>query len=416
MKQKTMIVILAEVMMVVGVFALPNGEIWPDNKPIPVNYDEDKVPPYTLQDPLAFADGQKVESKDDWSKRREEILGIVQREMLGEVPRVSVEFEKVGEEIFSSNIICRTIQMKFQDKASTSRKVDWQIYLPRNASGRLPSLLALNFDDKITASRLYIVPIEDVVSRGFAFITAKYTAIVPDNKEERETLIKWAWALMRGMDMIESQPELDASRVVVTGFSRLGKAALFAGAFDTRFAAVIPVQTGGAGVPLMKREFGENLPKMLKNFPHWFTPRFSFYSGREAEMPFDSHLVLSCIAPRPLLVLGADDPWFDTRGEWLAVQAAAPVWRFLECDTPKFDEFPADDDLSSIGARLGYARHAGKHAITAADWSRILDFSIAATITSSVLAGDAVKYHGIFINDDDWWATRNDPQTEVLRM
>ena len=41
-----------------------------------VNYDESKIPPYKLEDPLQFADGRKVKNKKDWALRRQEILNI----------------------------------------------------------------------------------------------------------------------------------------------------------------------------------------------------------------------------------------------------------------------------------------------------------------------------------------------------
>src|SRR5713226_9208706 len=51
------------------------------------NYSEDKVPPYTLPDPLVLSDGQKVTSPDVWvKKRRPEILKFYQTEIYGHVP------------------------------------------------------------------------------------------------------------------------------------------------------------------------------------------------------------------------------------------------------------------------------------------------------------------------------------------
>ena len=47
----------------------------------PPNYDESKIAPYTLEDPLAFVDGRKVKNAADWAKRRKEILGIFAKEM-----------------------------------------------------------------------------------------------------------------------------------------------------------------------------------------------------------------------------------------------------------------------------------------------------------------------------------------------
>ena len=38
------------------------------------NYDEAKVPAYTLPDPLVFNDGTPVTNKNEWVKRRGEIF------------------------------------------------------------------------------------------------------------------------------------------------------------------------------------------------------------------------------------------------------------------------------------------------------------------------------------------------------
>jgi hypothetical protein len=51
------------------------------------NYDESKVPPYTLPDPLRFADGTPVRDARAWlSKRRPEILRLYETEIYGRIP------------------------------------------------------------------------------------------------------------------------------------------------------------------------------------------------------------------------------------------------------------------------------------------------------------------------------------------
>jgi len=48
------------------------------------NYDEAKVPKYTLPDPLVMADGAKVASAEDWkNKRRPEVLRLFETHMYG---------------------------------------------------------------------------------------------------------------------------------------------------------------------------------------------------------------------------------------------------------------------------------------------------------------------------------------------
>ena len=52
----------------------------------PPNYDEAKVAPYTLEDPLAFANGRKLKDASEWPARRKEILEIFASEMFGVEP------------------------------------------------------------------------------------------------------------------------------------------------------------------------------------------------------------------------------------------------------------------------------------------------------------------------------------------
>ena len=51
------------------------------------NYDEAKVPAYTLPDPLILEDGQEVADPETWfQKRRPEILKLFEREVYGKSP------------------------------------------------------------------------------------------------------------------------------------------------------------------------------------------------------------------------------------------------------------------------------------------------------------------------------------------
>jgi hypothetical protein len=72
------------------------------------------------------------------------------------------------------------------------------------------------------------------------------------------------------MDMIEQDAQLDEKKVLLTGSSRLAKAAMLASAFDERFPLVVLNQTGGGGVPLQKHYFGENVATMTRQFKHWY--------------------------------------------------------------------------------------------------------------------------------------------------
>jgi len=251
-----------------------------------------------------------------------------------------------------------------------------------------------------------IYPIGMLAAKGYATVTACYSEVSPDpnylevvdgvklqdtfaytgifdlwgprdttKTDNTTSIMAWAWTLSRAMDMIVQDPTLDESKVILTGYSRLAKAALVAGAFDERFPIVVPVQTGGGGVPIAKRNFGETVATEVVSFRHWFCRGYDKYADNTDALPFDQHMLLSCVAPRALLVEGFDQGWFDTHGEYLSVKAASPVWRFLgEKGMPNV-EWPDDFDTSAIGPTLGYVRRAGKHGISQLDWMWMLDFA-----------------------------------------
>ena len=101
-------------------------------------------------------------------------------------------------------------------------------------------------------------PAEEIVAAGYAAAAFHNSDLDPDEDDgfrngvhalydppgERKpdawaTIAAWAWGASRAMDYLESDPDLDASRVALVGHSRGGKTALWAGATDPRFAMVV---------------------------------------------------------------------------------------------------------------------------------------------------------------------------------
>ena len=278
--------------------------------------------------------------------------------------------------------------------------IDWMILYPAQAQKPVPAVMMLNYygNDKVLTYEQFPVPANEILSRGYAFVTACYEDISPDPDdvqnpcEQRSiartrmyelwdpscttgSLMAWAWSLCRGMDMLEKDCRIDASSVVLTGSSRLGKAALLAGAFDPRFAVIVLNQTGGGGVPLSKRVYGEYIGSQVDHYGYWWCKDFAKYADAEKKLPFDQHMLLACIAPRPLLVEGFNNKWFDTHGEFLALKAASPVWEFLGAPGLPDVQWPEPYGTDAIGAALGYVRRPGKHGIDKADWTWMLDFA-----------------------------------------
>lgn len=251
-----------------------------------------------------------------------------------------------------------------------------------------------------------IFPLGMILARGYAVMSACYCEISPDptrvekdprysqgtfpytgvfelwgKRDESRTdnitaIGAWAWVLSRGLDLAETIPELDTKKSVVTGCSRLAKAALIAAARDERFAVCVPNQTGGGGAPLAKRNFGENVSTENRYFTHWYCKAYAKYAADPAKLlTFDQHLLLACVAPRALLIQGFNSKWFDTEGEYLAVKAASPVWTMLGKGGMPNVAWPNNYDTSAIGKDLGYVRRCQEHGIAACDWMWLLDFA-----------------------------------------
>jgi hypothetical protein len=252
----------------------------------------------------------------------------------------------------------------------------------------------------------FTFPVDTILARGYAVMSACYCEVSPDPTDSEKdprfqqnpfaytgvfelwgkrdnsrtdnitSLGAWAWALSRGLDLAGRIPEIDVRRSVVTGYSRLGKAAFIAAARDERFAVCVPNQTGGGGVPLAKRDYGENISTENRMFTHWYCRAYAKYAKEPWKtMPFDQHLFAATIAPRALLVQGFHKRWFDTEGEYLALKAASPVWKFLGKSGLPDVAWPAPFETSAIGKDLGYVHRTQGHGISAYDWKWMMDFA-----------------------------------------
>jgi hypothetical protein len=382
--------------------------------------------PKPLPNPLILNNGSPVRSPRQWDTlRRWQLLQLFTTQVYGRSPaRPPQMIFRVFDNdphALGGATTRRQIAVFLNGKKDAPR-IDILLYLP-HTKGPVPVFLGLNFAGnqtisndtaiRITTSWEYggnkgVVdhhataasrgtaaarwPVAMILKRGYGIATVYAGDIAPDRKDGTTegvlalypsfqkgtdnfaTLSAWAWGLSRVMDYFDTDKDVDAGRVAVFGWSRMGKAALWAGARDTRFAMVISNESGAGGAKLFHEFPGENIHRLCTHFPYWFCHNFCRYTGRDTVLPFDQHELVSLIAPRPLYIASAEeDSNSDPYAEFLTALAADTVYRFLGAGGLPVKTMPPVNH--PVFGRISYHVRSGKHNITPYDWTQYLHFA-----------------------------------------
>ena len=345
-------------------------------------------PTWELPNPFYKADGSIISTKAEWEEKRKAYLELLSEMYYGEMPGrpQTLTASELSNETICQNTVChKVVRLCAQGEEAP---VFFNVHVYRPVMPCEEKLIPVVIPAADTLSEEII---SMAVEQGFEICSFEVAEAAPDDKEKIweggcakaypgytwRALAMWAWLQSRVIDWLETQKDTDVTKTVVTGHSRMGKAALCCGIYDERAAVVAPAGSGCGGMASMRLSgcrLGENIGLserigvMLnkERFPYWLMENVADYGTpdgktrfRENEIPFDANILGACVAPRRLiLVEGLDDDWINPFGTQVSWLAASEVFEFL-----------------GVKERSAIHYREGGHAYTKQDWSVVLDFT-----------------------------------------
>ena len=361
---------------------------------------------YSRLDPLISISGEKIETVSDWEiYRREEILVLLSNFVYGVRPLERPD----GMEFFVDGIMENYLGYPLVRKCCRVRflgfDLPFDLFLPQETYRKKPVPLFLHvLNENSMNANLPVenpdnnfLPITQLAARGYGCAVMSTLAVSPDwghrpefkkgvfravqpntaHRTQRSwaTISGWAYGASRVLDYLETDPDVEHTKVGICGHSRAGKTALWAGATDPRFALVISNDSGCGGAAFTRgtTEGRERIKNIICS--NWFCDNYKNYAPRNEMMPCDQHLLLAAIAPRPLYVKSnAEDEWAGPDEELLSCRLASPVWELY--GKPGL----IAPDQIEVGqayqeGTIAYHRSPGDHDLNAADWQLYMDFA-----------------------------------------
>lgn len=363
-----------------------------------------KIPPYTLPDVLKTLGGKTIKGAAEWEKyRRPEILTLFENNIYGQMPK---NYDRISYTVVNevANAMGGKAHLKevtiSVEKAQKTVAINLILFTPNTPKKSSPVFLLINNRGKENTDPTRMVksefwPAEMAIDSGYAIAAFHVSDTAPDNKDTYQTGVlrlypaqlvanngmkaigAWAWAASRVMDYFKTDAAIDFNRVGLVGHSRGGKAALWAGAQDRRFAMVFSNCSGNTGAALARRQYkhGETIKAINTTFPHWFNNNYKQFNDNANALPVDQHMLISLIAPRPVYTTSATkDLWADPTGSYLSISEAQKVYGLYRKPsglTPN----PPPADTPIIHSVLGYHNREGIHNMTAYDWGNFIRFA-----------------------------------------
>lgn len=284
--------------------------------------------------PLVFADGSKVVSKEDWAKRRAEIIKTW-TEYLGAWPAL---LAKPKLEFLSQTNRENFVQHRIKVEVAKDQMLEGYLLVP-NGRGPFPAVLVPYYEPESS------IGVGKVLLRDFGYQLAKRGFVTlsigspgparePNTGEAQcQPLSYLGYIAANCRNALATLPQVDGKRIGVVGHSYGGKWAMFGSCLYEKFACAawsdpgIVFDESRPNVNYWEPWYLGNEPgrKRKPGVPKPDNPRTGPYKELIAEGR-DLHELHALMAPRPFMVSGGSE---DPPERWRALNHSVAVNKLL---------------------------------------------------------------------------------------
>lgn len=373
--------------------------------------DSQRVGNYTPINLFKDKDGKVINTAAEWwSNRRAEILKDAQELLYGVPPpdsllpgilfTITIARGGEGENAFIQKEINGIIDISRYPQVRDTPRISAVLRIPAHAEGPVPVMIVFSgFGNNLETYWNRTWP------NGWGVCTFDPKALQPDNGVGLTSFLiglvnkgnwrkpadwgsigAWSWGISRLIDYLETDSQVNAKMIGLTGHSRYGKATLYTMGCEQRIAIGFPSDAGSLGTKMNRRHWGQDLENSTgPSEYHWMAGSFFQWAGelvpgqylpRKIERcPVDAHSLLALCAPRPVFINAATrSSWTDPYGMFLTTVYASPVYELLrEKGMIMRDEKP-QVDVAYIEGDIGFRYHEGGHT-DAPDWPAFFEFA-----------------------------------------
>lgn len=296
-----------------------------------------------------------ITTPQEWEPLRQQIIAHVEQ-VMGPVPgdafRVPLDL-KVLEEIDCGSYVRRKIAYNVDPQD----RVESYLLVPKKLQGRTPAILALHgtnaYGKDLIVGLIEKLPTSDaagtrrqyygqeLAERGYIVLAPDYwyyglyrgkyrisrgEKYDPYQRGYASASMKGVWNHMRAIDLLETMPEVDASRIGSIGHSLGGYNTLFLGLFEPRVKVMVSSAGYNAFPDYAASKYGGGdlsnwgIDKQMRRMR-------TVYNNAPEQVPFDFPELLAALAPRPVFTSAPlQDDYFDHPGVLKCLDAARPVY------------------------------------------------------------------------------------------